>query len=320
MRLGKVGALGLALFVLGLFSTSHRLIAQDETNAIYWADSAWHFYGNGALTFNQVALMNWVAGGENSMGLDAALSLGIDYKKNKTSWVNTLDLGYGLIQQGKQKIKKNKDLIDFSSKFGYEALPTLYYSALFGLKSQFAPGYKYPEEVVISDFFAPLYMNLSLGLDYKPDDHFSLFFSPVSGRFTFVKRQTLANLGSFGVDAATYDDDGALLTLGKRTRWELGGLLRATYRNAFFSNTLGLNTKLELFSNYLNKPENIDVNFDLVLDYKLASWLSMRAQLTLLYDDDQKIIVNPEAPVAEQRGVAKLQLREMFGIGLSYRF
>lgn len=296
-------------------------LGKAQEKPVYWgADSAWHFYGSSSLTFNQVALMNWVAGGENTLSLEAAQLLGLDFKRGKMSWNNTLNLGYGVMKQGKSELRKHLDLIDFSSKFGYEAMKTLYYSALFGLSTQFAPGYKYPERKLISDFAAPLYVNLSLGLDYKPDDHFSLFFSPLTGRMTYVRNMDLADIGAFGVKKAEFDEDGLLIKHGEQIRWELGGLLKATYRNSFFKNTLGVNSTLELFSNYLAKPENVDVNFDLVLDYKLSNWLTARAQITLIYDDDKRIVVNPDDPPAQQYAVPKLQLRQMFGLGLAYRF
>ncbi len=315
MRGVLAGSLLLLVLLTGVFSV------RGQGRPVYWgADSAWHFYGNSSLTFNQVALMNWVAGGENTLSLEAALQLGLDFKRDKLSWDNNLNLGYGLMQQGKTGLKKHLDVIDFASKFGYQAMPTLYYSALLGLNTQFAPGYKYPERKFISDFAAPLYFNLSVGLDYKPDSHFSLFFSPITGKLTYVRHSELADVGAFGVKKAVFSPTGEVLVPGKHSRWELGGLLKATYRNAFFKNSLGLFSSLELFSNYMEKPENVDVNFDLVLDYKLSSWLTARAQLTLIYDDDKRIAENPQDPPAQQRMVAKLQMRQMFGLGLAYRF
>ena len=107
---------------------------------------------------------------------------------------------------------------------------------------------------------------------------------------------------------------GVRITPGENLRTELGGYIKLGYTNSYFNNMLGLTTKLELFSNYLDKPQNIDVNYDLLLDFKLNSFLTARAQLTLIYDDDQKL------PNAAGKPVAALQVRQMFGLGLAYRF
>ena len=278
-------------------------------------DSAWVFSGNLSATFNQVALTNWVAGGENTLGGQAAALLDLKYAKDKRLWQNTLELGYGLMKQGDKDVIKNLDKIDFASQYGYQATQTWYYSALFGLKTQFAEGYKYPDtKNVISDFAAPLYLQLSLGANYKPDNHFSALISPLTARWTFVMNQDLADRGAFGVKKGTFDNAGVRITPGENLRTELGGYIKLGCTNSYFNNMLGLATKLELFSNYLDNPQNIDVNYDLLLDFKLSSFLTARAQLTLIYDDDQKF------PNAAGKPVAALQVRQMFGLGLAYRF
>lgn len=320
-----IAFIGAVLFSLLVCGNSAFGQSDDVKRIVWGVDSSWHFFGNGSLTFNQTLLSNWVAGGESTLSFESAAFLGLTYDRKRVNWTNTLDMGYGLqmIGQESRDLRKHLDKIEFNSKFGYAALPVLYYSALFGAKSQFSAGYQYPnkgDKVKISNFVAPLYVDLSIGLDYKPDSHFSLFFSPASGRVTYVRDQDLADQGAFGVKKAVYDEFGNVVTPGLNTRWEIGGRVRMTYMNAFFKNTLGLNAKLELFSNYIEKPENVDVNFDVVLDYELFSWLTARAQLTLIYDDDQKVVLNPEAPAAERMSAAKLQIREMFGIGLAYRF
>ena len=278
-------------------------------------DSTWVFSGNLSATFNQVALTNWVAGGENTLGGEAAALLDLKYAKSKQLWQNTLELGYGLMKQGDKGVIKNLDKIDFASQYGYQATQAWYYSALFGVKTQFAAGYKYPDtKNVISDFAAPLYLQLSLGASYKPDNHFSALISPLTARWTFVMNQDLADQGAFGVKAGTFDAAGVRTAPGENLRTELGGYIKLGYTNSFFNNMLGLTTKLELFSNYLENPQNVDVNYDLLLDFKVSSFLTARAQLTLIYDDDQKM------PNAAGKPVAVLQVRQMFGLGLAYRF
>lgn len=278
----------------------------------------WKFKGNVAFTMTQVMLHNWVPGGENSIAGEVTSYLQLDYLKNRHAWNTTLDLGYGLMKQGEARVVKNLDKIDFNTKYGFAAAKHWYVSALLGMKTQFAPGYKDPSlatRVLISDFAAPFYLALSLGIDYKPDTHFSGYFSPLAGRMTYVRRQELADLGAFGVEKAVLNPaDGTIVTPGKKVRWELGAMLRLAYVNRFYKDQFGLNTRLELFSNYLKDPQNVDVAFDLVLDYKLLSFLTAKFQLTMIYDDDQKITT------AEGNRMAVLQVRQMLGVGLAYNF
>lgn len=290
-----LGLLAGAMLLLGLGGAS----AQVYLNA----DSTWVFTGNASLTFNQVALKNWVAGGENTYGGEASALLNLTYTKGAQLWKNTLDLGYGLMQYGEEGIRKNLDKLDFSSQYGYKAANHWYYSAMYTMKTQFSPGYKYPDrDHKISDIASPLYNMFSLGMDYKPDTHLSVLMSPLTGRQTYVRSDYLSSLGAFGVEK------------GEHSLWELGAYIKASYTNTYFNSMLGVFTKLELFSNYLNKPENIDVNYDLALDFKINSFLTARAQITLIYDDDQKITQDDGSQVA------KLQIRQMFGMGLAYRF
>lgn len=283
----------------------------DEIASAEKADenaSPWKFGGNFSVTFTQVSLTNWVAGGENSISGNAGALLTANYQKGENKWDNTLDLGFGLTLQGDEDIiKKNEDKIDFSSQYGRKASEHWYYSGLLGFKTQFAQGYNYPNvDDVISNFLAPAYVIASLGMDYKPIDKFSIFLAPLTGKMTIVNVPELYNDGAFGV------------TPGSKTRAELGGFVRAKYQDDFFKDKLGIRSKLELFSNYLEKPQNVDVEWELALDLKLGSYITARFYTLMIYDDDMKIEV--EAPNGEVTKKAKLQIKEIFGLGFSYRF
>ncbi len=291
--------------ILGLLVGGLLLLGVGKASAQVYlnTDSTWVFTGNAALTFNQVGLHNWVAGGENTYGGEASVLLDLTYKKDKHLWKNVLDMGYGLMQYGEEGVRKNLDKFDFSSQYGYKASKSWYYSAMYTMKTQFAPGYKYPDtDHKISDFASPMYNLFTLGMDYKPNAHISVLMSPLTGRMTYVRSDYLASLGAFGVEK------------GEHSLWELGAFIKASYQNTYYNGLLGVRTKLELFSNYLNKPQNVDVLYDLALDLKINSFLTARAQLTLIYDDDQKITQEDGSQVA------KLQIRQMFGLGLAYRF
>ena len=222
-----------------------------------------------------------------------------NYKKDKISWENSLDMGYGLLKEQDNDAVKSNDKLDFSSKFGIKKTEKLYFSTLFNFKTQFAPGYKYPNTTdAISRFLAPAYLTLSVGFDYKPNKEFSVLLSPLTGKMTVVNDDALSAAGAFGVDP------------GKTIRMEVGSFVKMELKTEIMKN-VSLHSKLDLFSNYLNNPENIDINWDVLINMKINDYLSANLITNLIYDDDIK--AGPgEGP--------KVQFKEMFGVGLSLKF
>ncbi len=169
------------LLLTCIVSTLSKINAQTPVAT----DTVKHFVFGGftSLTFNQVSLSNWVAGGEDALSATGILNLFGKYKKEKIAWDNSLDLGYGFLKSGSQGLRKNEDKMEFNSILGYKAVEKLYYSVLLNYRSQFTNGYKYPNDsVVVSRFNAPGYLALSIGLDYKPNDFFSVYLSPIGAR------------------------------------------------------------------------------------------------------------------------------------------
>ena len=180
--------------------------------------NGWSFNGLASINFSQTALINWASGGENSISGHGIFNINANYLKNKNSWDNSLDLMYGMFIEGKKKLKKTDDKIELFSKYGREFSKNLYISSLLDFKTQMTPGYNYPNDsLIISDFMSPAYLYLAAGIDYKPFDFLTAFISPITGKFTFVYNQSLANNGAFGVEPAIYDEHGNLLKKGKNS-------------------------------------------------------------------------------------------------------
>src|SRR4051812_33286244 len=175
-----------------LKNEASKTISKDSSDTI---PKIWKTGGLYNLNFNQAALSNWAAGGENSLSLSSFLHLYAFYKKNKHSWDNTIDLAYGYVKTKSLGHRKSDDRIDLISKYGYDLVKKWYLSTLFNFRSQFAKGYSYPSsdaKVLTSGFLAPAYILLSEGLDYKPNDNLSVFLSPVTARWTIVKEDSLS--------------------------------------------------------------------------------------------------------------------------------
>jgi hypothetical protein len=272
----------------------------------------------GVVTFSvaQTSLTNWASGGQNSLSLNGLFSGFANYKKGKTAWDNTLDLGYGLLKQGDEDFRKTDDKIEFVSKLGQEAFGKFYYSALMSFKTQFSPGYNYPDRTnIISDFFSPAYLMFAAGLDYKPDPYFSAFLAPLTGKFTFVMDENLSDAGAFGVSP------------GETSRSEIGGYLRVVYSRADFKAELLKNvtftTKLDLFSNYSNNPQNIDVNWDVLLGMRVNKFLTVSLNTQLIYDDDIMVPFDrdDDGTIETGEGVTSLvQFKEILGVGFAMKF
>ena len=280
------------------------LFSQEKSDTI----KSWHLGGLTSLNFSQVSLTNWAAGGQSSTAGVGIFNVFGNYKKDNLSWENSLDMGYGLLKEQNSDVVKSDDRFELNSKFGVKKTEHLYYSTLFNFKTQFAPGYKYPNTTdAISRFLSPAYMTLSLGVDYKPSKALSFFISPLTGKMTIVSDNILSSQGAFGVDA------------GKKVRMEVGSYFKAEIKTDLMKN-VSINSKVDLFSSYLHNPENIDVNWDLLINMKINDYLSANLITNLIYDDDIKTPTDNIINGILQMSGPRVQFKEMFGLGLNLKF
>jgi hypothetical protein len=279
----------------------------------------WKKGGVFAANLAQTSLTNWAAGGQKSVAFNSIFAVFANLKQGKSRWDNSLDLGYGLMNQGEQGFRKTDDKIDFLSKYGREAFKNFYYAALLNFKTQLAPGYNYPDATTkdkISDLFAPAYLLVALGMDYKPNAYLSVFLAPLTAKFTFVTAPSLSAAGAFGV------------TPGKKSRAEIGGYLRAIYtKNDFkseFMKNVSFTTKIDLFSNYADHPQNIDVNWETLIAMKVNKYISVSFNTVLLYDDNILIPLdrNHNGNMTDPGDFPgkRVQFKEILGVGFSYKF
>jgi len=281
--------------------------AQQDTTAV----SHWKYDGFFSQQLNQVSFTNWAAGGENSFASTSIAVLGANYAKDKNTWENKLDLAYGIIKIQDTPMRKNEDKIDFLSKYGRKVSDKLSAAALVNFRSQFDTGYKYPNDsVVVSRFMAPGYLLVSLGFDYKPVEYLSIFFSPATGKFTFVLDDDLAAIGAYGVDP------------GKNLRPEFGALASITFAKDIFEN-VNLTAKIDLFNNYTDAEKsnrkNTDVNWETRLNMKVNRFITASMGFNLIYDHNIPIVVG-ETPSGDPITGPRTQFKQLFGIGLSYNF
>lgn len=264
--------------------------------------STWNWKRGGLFSFNlaQGSLSNWAAGGDNfSLTVNGYFNYFFFYKKDRHSWDNNIDMNLGFIQSTSQGSRKNDDRFDYLSKYGYkmDTLGKWYLSTLFNFRSQLFDGYTYSNNVgtFASSFLSPAYFILSVGFDYKATQNMSVFISPLTSRSTFVTNDRLAQKGGYGIPA------------GKNSINEVGMFATVNYNNAIAKN-INYKGRMDLFSNYQNKPENVNIFMTNLFSFKINKFFSATYSLDLIYDDDIRLF----GPNKQSPG---LQTKSLIGIG-----
>ncbi len=274
--------------VKGLQSSASKEVKSAEKDG-------WKRSGTLIVNLNQGSLSNWAGGGEkNTLGINAIFNYGINYRKGKNTWDNYFDIALGFQDASSyNKFRKTDDRIDITSKYGHQVSKNWYAAALINFNSQSLPGYAYTDTVntKISNFLAPGKLLLSLGMDYRPNDKFSVFISPATVRWIFKKDPDFYALNKFGVPAF------------KKMYTEIGAYLTAKY-NQPLAKWATYTGRLDLFSNYKRNPQNVDVYFTNLLSMKFNKWLGTAISVDIVYDDDI---------------IKKTQLKEILGVGLTIK-
>lgn len=286
--------------VKSLKSESSKTIKKDAADT---TKKLWKKGGLYSFNIGQGSLSNWAAGGDNfSLSVNSALNLFAFYQKGKDNWDNTLDFNLGYVKTTSLGSRKNDDRFDLLSKYGYTINPKLNISGLFNFRTQFFKGYSYSTNVrtLSSDFLAPAYILLSPGLDYKPAKNISIFVSPATLRWIIVKNDTLSAKGAYGVIPGTKSIN------------EMGAFASINYLKEF-NKYVTYKVKLDLFSNYKHKPQNVDLYMTNVLSAKLGKYFTMTWSVDMIYDDDVRLFGNNKTSPG-------LQLKSIFGAGFRVKF
>ena len=281
--------------------------------------SHWQSKNTIGVDLNEIAFVNWNAGGTSSIsGLLKGNFLRI-HTRDKTEWANELIVLYGINKQDGLAIRKSDDEFRFNSTFGYrkDTLTNWYHSAKFNFNTQFTNGYKYPNtDSPISKPFAPAYTFLGYGVNYFDKiKKFDVYISPLTFKNTLVLDQTLANNGAFGVKKAIYDAEENLISKGEKSRTEIGFLVTNYYKKEVWKN-ITMENRLSLYSDYINNFGNIDVEWRVNFDLVVNRYVRANIGTHLIYDDDIK--TTEEINGAQVQKGAKVQLKQVLGVGLVY--
>lgn len=307
--------------ILSVLIVCLPLLAASQEAAV----DPWKFSGFTGLNLNQASFTNWTAGGVNSVAFSAFAKLYADYKKDKLSWNNNLNMMYGMVQNQGESLKKAEDILDLTSILGYDISKKWAFTGYVNFKTQFTDGYDKDNDTLrISTFMAPGYLTVSPAFRYKPVEWFSLYMSPVTAKMTFVMDQELANAGAFGVTPE--DTTGGQYVEGENTLLYLGPFLEAYFKKEVAKN-FGLESKLNILYTFLNRDNleayDADVSWETTAIYKISKFFSISGFLHLVYYPGQPVIKfeNYQGAVRiDAQPNRKIQVKETIGIGITYNF
>lgn len=265
----------------------------------------WTKKGEITFLFNQSSFSNWVAGGENSFSGNLGINYDFNYKSTDWTWDNKIIASYGLLQtQNNEFEKKTDDRLEMNSLAGKKAWGLWYYSFFVGFRTQFTKGYKYDKDIngkeireEYTDFMSPGYLSFGPGLLWKKTDDCKFNLAPVTSKMTFVNDKYTSIPGYidgdyFGVDA------------NKGFRYELGFNASGYYKFNLFENVSAENI-LNLYSNYLEDPQNVDLNYQLNIVMTINKFLTTNFSFQTIYDDN---------------AYSGFQIRQVFGLAVNYGF
>lgn len=282
----------------------NSIVSLAELDAATAPPKSWKFDFEGGLTCSQLFVSNWAAGGETSIAGRVYFNTGGRFQKKRTllNYRVRCALGYQWrpeLDKEDKRLRKTDDRLEIDVNYGYRIKSNFYYSAFMNFRSQFANGYNDNYTKLVSKFMAPGYLTYGIGIEYSLRNSFGINLSPLTIRHTFVIDSLIASLNNYGMK-----NDG-------RVKTDLGANLSIYFNQEVLRNT-SISTKLTLFSDYLNNPQNIDITFEAGLNFKLNKFFSTGIYFNYLYDDN--VLFNIDG-----RQVPRSQFKESFWIGLVYK-
>ena len=277
------------IFLVLLFVSS-CVFAQETVT-----DSTKHWTRKGVFTFlaNQSSFSNWQAGGQNNFAGNIGFNYDFNYKNGDWNWDNKWIVSYGLTKIKGADTQKTDDRIELNSLLGKKASGEWFYSAFFNFKTQMDTGLDPATQTVkISHFFSPAFFQFGPGMLWKKSDNLKVNIAPATSKLIVVHDHFTEFGSSFGVEQ------------GETTRYELGAAINSYYKFNIMEN-VSVENILNFYSNYLEDPQNVDIDYQLNIVMKINKYLSTNFAFQTIYDDNAF------------RG---FQTKQIIGLGVNYGF
>ena len=280
------------LLLMNLTSLSQEIFI-DSTKVDGWQKS-----GKTSFLVNQTAFSNWVSGGENSIAGTLSVDYNLNYYNNGWSWDTKMNGSFGVNKNSDSKFfKKIDDRIEINSVIGKKFIEKFSFSSFLNFKTQFSKGFKYStneegDEIRTEKtrIFSPAYIQLGVGVYWKESNSLWVNFAPVTGRLILASKKFTNDLS----DGEEYFG----IPRGQNSRFELGASISAFYKFELIENVV-LEQRINLYSDYLYKADNIDIDYTLTAFMKINDYLSTNFIVQCIYDDN---------------AIKRIQLREVFGL------
>lgn len=301
------------LLIVLLSTLSATTFAQEE-EAKDSVQDGWKRAGNLALMFNQAAFNSeWTGGGTSNYAVNLAFSYDFNYTKGKIVWDNRIIADYGLTKSKNQEFtRKTNDRLEFNSILGRQIKESnWYYSFFLNFKTQFSSGYEYFENaaggedrIETTKFMSPGYLQVGPGMLWKKSDNLKVNFAPATVRLIFVSSE-FTDVGDDPAAIAAFNENPYFgVEANESVRLEFGAAINA-YAKFDVMKHVTVENVLNLYSNYLEDPQNVDIDYTLNVIMTVNKWITANAVLQTIYDDN---------------AVKGVQVREALGIGVTYAF
>ena len=255
--------------------------------------NGWNKNGMATVLLNQASFNNWLAGGQSSISGNAGFKYDLNYKSDTWTWDNKLTANYGLTKINGQTLQKTDDRFEFNSLLGKKASGEWYYSGFFNFKTQFDSGFDQANKSLkISHFFSPAYIQFGPGMLWKRNDNMKVNIAPATSKVIIVHKHFTDAGPSFGV------------LQGQSSRYEFGAAINAYYKFKVMENVTAENI-LNLYTNYLEEVQNVDLDYTLNIVMKVNKYLTTNFAFQTIYDDN---------------AYPGFQTRQVIGIGVNYGF
>lgn len=297
--------------------------SQDEAEE---GEEGWNKSGKITLLINQSAFLNWQPGGDNSFAGNLNLNYDLNYQKGDWTWDNKILASYGLTNNkqadassARQKdldYRKTDDQLILNSTLGKKINGFWSASFFMNFNSQFQDGFDYEDDFIdqnptfsnedfpTSGFFKPAYLSFGPGLFWKKNNDLSVNFSPLTPRFTFLGGEVFT-YNNDDPNAVYYQSSNDVQTYGvapgESYLFEFGLNIRAYYKFDIMKN-INMENIFNVFSDYLDKPQNIDINYTMNLVMKINDVFSTNLTFQTIYNDNS---------------YSGFQIREVFGLGVN---
>ncbi len=292
------------------------LFAQEEKEKDSIVNG-WKRAGNISVLFNQAAFNHeWTGGGTSNYAGNVSLTYDFNYRKDKLSWDNRILADYGMSKNLDDKYgRKTNDRLELNSIVGQEINNSeWYYSFFLNFKTQFAPGYVFNKDLNPEDegyrtetthFLSPGYLQFGPGILWKKNDNLYVNFAPATVKLIFVDKAFTRVDGSIPGAIETYNESKYYgVDANESMRFEFGASVSGYAKFTIMPNITAENI-INLYANYLEDTQNIDVDYTLNLVMKVNNYISTNLTFQAIYDDN---------------AAKGFQIREALGVGVTYGF